>query len=124
VLDRFVDDAAPYHVAEVTFIDDDEQGSPVALAVTSDEVVSNFKRIVRAVQTLNDEQAPTPELPDDGGQLSFTIASMIDFDLDERQAVLSDRSALNRLQRVDTVLRKVLPDLELRAAMHQAQRDG
>lgn len=122
VLDRFVDADTPYHVAEVTFVEDDADASPVALAVVEDEVLSNFTRVVRAVQTLNNEIPETPPLPEDGGQLSFTIASMIDFELEERQAVLSDRSPLTRLQRVDTALRKVLPDLELRAAMHEAQR--
>jgi ATP-dependent Lon protease len=94
----------------------------VALAVSSDDVVSNFKRIVRAVHTLNDESAPVPELPDDGAQLSFAIAAMIDFDLEERQAVLAERSPLARLQRVDGVLRKVVSDLELQAAMHASRR--
>jgi ATP-dependent Lon protease len=122
VLDAFVDHEAPYHVASVSFIEDDTEFSPVALAVSSDEVVSNFKRIVRAVQTLNDEDRSVPTLPDDGAQLSFAIAAMIDFDLADRQAVLSERSPLVRLQRVDGVLRKVLPDLELRAAMHEARR--
>ncbi len=124
VLDRFVDADVPYNVAEVTFFEDDAGASLVALAVTGDEVVSNFKRIVRAVQILNDEQAESPPLPEDGGQLSFAIAAMIDFELEERQAVLSDRSPLTRLQRVDTALRKVLPDLELRAAMHEARGGG
>jgi len=122
VLDRFIEHNAPYHVAEVTLIADDEGTSPVALAVSSDDVVSNFKRIVRAVHTLNDETASVPDLPDDGAQLSFAVAAMIDFDLEERQAVLSERSPLARLQRVDAVLRKVVSDLELQAAMHAARR--
>jgi Lon protease-like protein len=122
VLDRFVEQEAPYHVAEVTLIADNPAASPVALAVLSDDVISNFRRIVRAVQTLNDESDPPPTLPDDGAQLSFAIASMIDFDLEERQAVLSERSALARLERVDAVLRRVLPDLELQAAMHEARK--
>ncbi len=124
VLDRFIQHSAPYHVAEVTLIEDEPVASPVALAVSSDDVVSNFRRIVRAVQTLNDESSPVPALPDDGAQLSFAIAAMIDFDLEERQAVLAERSPLVRLQRVDGVLRKVVSDLELQAAMHSARRVG
>ncbi len=124
VLDRFIEHSAPYHVADVTVINDEPGESPVALAVSSDDVVSNFRRIVRAVQTLNDESSPVPELPDDGARLSFAIAAMIDFDLEERQAVLAERSPLARLQRVDGVLRKVVSDLELQAAMHSARRVG
>lgn len=123
-LDRFLDQDAPYHVAEVTEFGDEAEGiSPVALAVTGDEVVAHFKRVVGAVQTLNDEPAHLPELPEDGAELAFAIAAMIDFDLQDRQAVLAERSPLVRLQRVDAVLRTVLPDLELRAALHQAQGD-
>lgn len=124
VLDRFIAHTAPYHVADVTLIDDEPCPSPVALAVSSDDVVSNFRRIVRAVHTLNDERAPIPELPDDGAQLSFAIAAMIDFDLEERQAVLAERRPLVRLQRVGDVLRRVVSDLELQAAMHAARRKG
>ncbi len=122
VLDRFIDHAATYQVADVTLIEDETGASPVALAVSGDDVVSNFKRIVRAVHTLNDETASVPELPDDGAQLSFAVAAMIDFDLEERQAVLAERSPIARLQRVDAVLRKVVSDLELQAAMHAARR--
>ncbi len=122
VLDRFVEQETPYHVADVTLIGDTAVSSPVALAVLSDDVISNFRRIVKAVQTLNDESDPPPALPDDGAQLSFAIASMIDFDLEERQAVLAERSPQERLQRIDAVLRRVLPDLELQAAMHAARK--
>lgn len=119
MLDRFVADAAPYHVAEVTTFDDDTGDSPVAVAVASDDVVSNFRRVVRAVHTLNDDDDPPPSLPDDPAQIAFAIAGMVDFDLAQRQALLESRSPMARLTLVDGVLRKVLPDLELRAAMHK-----
>ncbi len=120
-LDRFVDDPAPYHVADVTIITDDADASPVALAVSSDEVVANFKRVVRAVLTLNDDTSDVPPLPDDTAHLAYAVAAMIDVELGERQALLEERSPLARLQRIDAVLRTALPDLELKAAMHQAR---
>jgi Lon protease-like protein len=122
-LDRFVDDAAPYHVGEVHVVHDDADVSPVALAVAGDEVASNFRRVVRAVLTLNDDASDLPPLPDDMTQLAYSVASMIDVELSERQALLEERSPLARLQRIDTVLRTALPDLELKAAMHKARRD-
>jgi len=58
---------------------------------------------------------------EDPVQLAFSIGGMIDFDVMQRQALLESRSPLARLTLVDGVLRTVLPDLELRAAMHQSR---
>lgn len=121
-LDRFVDDAAPYHVGEVTLLDDNAADPPVAVAVVADEVAANFRRVVMAVHTLNDDSSPPPALPDDPAQLAFSIAGMVDFDISQRQALLESQSPMARLTLVNGVLRTVLPDLELKAAMHQARR--
>jgi Lon protease-like protein len=121
-LQRFVEDAAPYHVGEVTPLDDEGTDPPVAVAVVADEVASNFRRVVSAVHTLNDDTSPPPALPDDPAQLAFAIAGMVDFELAQRQALLESRSPMGRLTLVNGVLRTVLPDLELKAAMHQARR--
>lgn len=121
-LERIVDDAAPYLVGDVTLIGDESTDAPVAVAVVADEVASNFKRVVTAVHTLNDDTSPPPTLPDDPAQLAFSIAGMVDFELTQRQALLESRSPMSRLTLVNGVLRTVLPDLELKAAMHQARR--
>lgn len=121
-LDAFVDDSAPYHVAEVSFVNDAPGGSPVALAVAADDVAQHFKRVVKAVHTLNGTSGSVPALPDDPAQLAWSIASMIDLELDPRYQLLVERNPADRLARVDAVLRKVLPDLELRAAMADTSR--
>jgi Lon protease-like protein len=118
-LDAFVKHDAPYHVAAVTFVPDVAVGSPVALAVAANEVAANFTRVVTAVHTLNDNDGPLPSLPDDPAQLAWSIAAMIDLDVEEKYQLLADPQPTTRLARVDAVLRKVLPDLELRAAMHR-----
>lgn len=120
-LESFADDPAPYHVAHVSVVEDEPVGSPVAMAVASDEVIANFRKVVRAVLTLNDDDSAPPDLPEDGSQIAYSVAAMIDVDLAERQAILEERSAIARLQRIDTVLRTALPDLELKAAMHKAR---
>jgi Lon protease-like protein len=116
---QFVEHPALYHVAEFEAIADEPGDSPVALAVAADDVTQNFKRVVKAVHTLGDNDAPPPPLPDAPAQLPWTIASMIDFDVEQRYALLAERRPLARLTQVDAVLRRVLPDLELRAAMHR-----
>lgn len=118
-LDEFLEDAAPYHVVRGTPVDDIPDGSPVALTLAADEVASNFRRVVAAVHTLNDDERVPPALPDDPVQLPWTIGAMIDLDLDARQRLLSEQSPTARLAMIDGVLRKALPDLELRAAMHK-----
>ena len=114
----FVAHEAPYHVAAFDTIDDEPGDSPVALAVAADDVAQNFRRVVKAVQILGDNPSPPPPLPESPAQLAWTIASMIDFDVEQRYTLLAERRPLARLAQVDAVLRRVLPDLELRAAMH------
>jgi Lon protease-like protein len=118
VLDRFLDDPAPYHVIAASPLTDATGASPVALALAADEVVTRFRRVVAAVHTLNDDPSPPPPLPDDPARLPWAVAAMIDLDLGERQALLASRDPAERLTRIDAVLRKALPELELRAALH------
>jgi Lon protease-like protein len=118
-LEAFIDDDAPYHVIRAQPVEDAASGSAVALTVAADEVASNFKRVVRAVNALNDSDEPPPALPDDPRQLPWTIGAMIDLDLEARQRLLSECSPAARLAAIDAVLRKALPDLEFQAAMHK-----
>ena len=123
-LQRFVADPAPYHVADVTWVTDSPVTSHVALAVTAEEVAANFRRVIRAVQEVNGLTEPLPTLPDDPAQLAWSIGAMIDLDVEARYQLLADRAPASRLARLDTLLRKVLPDLELRAAMARGSRGG
>lgn len=118
-LTQFIEHDAPYHVAEFSLLHDEQHNSPVALAVASDDVAVNFKRVVKAVHTLNDNDGPLPSLPDDPAQLAWSIAAMIDLELEPRYRLLGECDPAKRLAQIDAVLRKVLPDLELRAAMHR-----
>lgn len=119
VLDAFVDHPAPYRMAQVTTEDDVPPDNAVAAAVLADEVATNFRRIVKAVHTLNDDQALPPPLPDDPAQLAWNIGAMIDLEYDTRYQLLALREVTARLSLIDGVLRRALPELELRAAMHQ-----
>jgi Lon protease-like protein len=123
-LDAFVEDAAPYHVADVAFVADDTVANPVALAVYSDDVASNFRRVVKAVHTINGTDEPLPTLPDDPTQLAWSIAAMVDLELEPRYQLLAERDPARRLTQVDAVLRKALPELELRAALAMKDRNG
>lgn len=123
-LERFVEDEAPYQIAEVTTFDDSTTTSHVAVAVVANEVVERFNSVVDAVQILGDNDTIAPELPDDPAQLAFAIGAMIDLELPQRQELLAERSVEKRLNMVDVVLRRALPDLELRAAMHKPAKSS
>ena len=116
-LDRVLEDPAPYLVGEVTLVEDLPDGPPVALSLAADELASDFRRVVRAVHTLNETAMVVPALPDEPAQLAWSIAAMIDLDLDARQRLLGEHLPSARLATIDGVLRNALPDLELRAAM-------
>ena len=119
VFTQLLEDDAPYHVAEVEPLPDATDATTMALMLSADDVGSRFHRVVAAVRTLNDDTREPPPLPDDPAQMAYVIASMIDLDLEEQQALLAERSPAARLTRVDAVLRRVLPDLEIRSAMHR-----
>ncbi|WP_373057825.1 LON peptidase substrate-binding domain-containing protein [Gemmatimonas sp.] len=121
-LNAFVEHDAPYHVATGTIVIDDTGALPVALAVAADEVVSNFKRVVQAVRTLNDDTNPLPDLPDDAAQVAWSVGAMIDLDLESRYRLLAERSPAARLTQIDNVLKKAIPDLELQAAIKQSKQ--
>lgn len=118
-LETFVESDALYHVASVVEVPDLSGTSAVALAVASDDVVLHFKQVVKAVQAINGEKGATPTLPDDPAQLAWTIASMLDVDLDTRYKLLAERDPGARLATVDAVLRKAIPELELQAALRK-----
>ena len=117
-LGAFLDAPTPYHQATVSTVDDDPIGNPVALAVAADELASNFRRIVNAVATLRPDGGPSPTLADHPVTLAWQIAAMVDLDYDTRVALLAATDPAARVTRLDATLRKVLPELELRAALH------
>jgi Lon protease-like protein len=122
-LERFLDDPAPYHVVAASPLPDVSSAvSPVALALTADDVAARFRRIAAAVHQINGDASPPPKLPDDPATLPWAIAAMIDLDLAERHALLAERDPAARLAKIDAVLRKALPELELRAAVEAGKR--
>lgn len=124
LLDGFIDDPAPYHLAQVRPLEDTPGTNAVALAVAADELATQFRRIVRAVEALSEEPGAPPTLADDPVTMTWQVAAMIDLDYDTRVRLLAMPEPAARVAHLDGVLRKVLPELELRAALHRSSRDG
>jgi Lon protease-like protein len=117
-LEHFVDSPLPYHLAEVVEYSDEPEPQP-ALDSLAEQVRAVFERVARAARIITEDRAALPELPDDTALLAFRIASLIDIDATQRQALLASRSPLARLREIEQVLSSAVSPLEKRARVHQ-----
>ena len=122
-LRAFVDDEAPYHVAEVERFEDDAE-SPSASVEVARRIREVFDRVGRAARAMQDDATPLPELPDDPALLSFAVAQHVDLELQDKQHLLSLRSPLARLRRLDEILSPFVESVEMRALVHQRARSN
>ena len=112
-----VESDMPYHVCRVASYDDEfEIGSE--LDALAERVRDVFQRVGKAARALADDPAPLPVLPDEPALLSFAVASVIDLDIETRQQLLTSRSPLDRLKRLDGVLSPALGALVRNAHVH------
>jgi uncharacterized protein len=99
---RLVADGAPYLRAEVTFLD--EPDGP-----TSPQLESAARRLMGRYDDMLQELAGRStgsELPDDAAQLSYHLAARLPLTPAERQQLLADVSAGERLARLIRLLRR------------------
>jgi len=123
-LERFVQDDAPYHVAEVTLFDDVEEheAGTEALAVRLREL---FLRVGRAARQIQDDTTPLPELPSTPAEVSFAIGQYIDLDVTDKQRLLASTSPSQRLRQLEDALAAVVESIEKRARIHaRAKSNG
>jgi ATP-dependent Lon protease len=120
-LDHFVEDAAPYLVAEVYLFDDEEEPDAAAATLAA-RLRELFVRVGRSARAIQDDTTPLPELPESPSDLSFAIGQFLDLDLSDKQRLLSSRSPLERLQQLDEVLAPVVESVEQRARIHTRAR--
>jgi Lon protease-like protein len=118
-LRRMVDSPEPYHVGEVVAFADDAPSDPVALLALDQRVRTRFGRVARAAGVLANDVEVTPSLPADPSLLSFVIAATLDLDAPARQRMLESRDAAARLHDLDTLLARVVDDIEARAEVHR-----
>ena len=120
-LSTFVDDAAPYHLAEVEPYDDvpetDAEIEPLAQRLRA-----LFARVATAARSIQDDTTPLPTLPDEGSALSFAIAGQIDLELADKQRLLETRSPLDRLRQLEAALAPIVESIEHRSRVHERAR--
>jgi Lon protease-like protein len=120
-LDHFVESPSPYHVADVTPVQDDVE-SEIVLDPLARRVRSLFDRVGRAARQIADDAAPLPELPEDPARTSFAMAQYIDLDLAVKQQLLSSRSPSARLRQLEQLLGNVVETIEARSRVHSRAR--
>lgn len=118
---------AAYHVGSTEPYPDVAEPSDdrATLYELAERVRASFQRVARAARQLSDDPEPVPAVDDDPAQCAFSIASMIDLDLQARQALLTSRSPIDRLRRIEAVLAPAEQALVSRAEVHvRAKSNG
>lgn len=124
MLDRYLDSARPYFVAETSAYDDVEE-PPLTLEPSAKRVRELFKRVGTAARTLTDDPDALPVLPDNPALLAFAIAALIEMEPGTRQRLLASRSPSGRLRDIEMVLSPAVDSLERRATVHvRAKSNG
>ncbi len=102
----------PYMQARIELIDEDEQDDSRTLAYMRG-VANNFLKIIDASETLSEELKVVVMNSDDPGRLADLIATNMDIEVAEKQAVLEEASPRKRLQVLSKIVLRELDVLEL-----------
>ena len=96
VLDRKVDDPAPYPVALVQPFEDDPGSEPPTDAV--EQVRELFGSYHLLLRQLHDTEPDDPDLPTDPVGMSFHVSAALDADPGVKQRLLAERSTARRVE--------------------------
>lgn len=118
----FAEVGTPYFCALVDRVED--IASADSIATLAEETKTIFRRAGEAARAMHDHTGPLPELPNDPGELSFAIAQLIDLKLEDRQRILSSRSAADRLMQLRDTLSPLLESLERGAFIHRGSKSN
>lgn len=104
---EYVDFDLPYLVGAVEYWDEEPADAPDLPKLMS-SVGDNFVDYLTLIMSLADQALPVSQLklPDHPSTLSFHIASNLQIDMNEKQELLEEPSALSRLQRELALLRR------------------
>jgi Lon protease-like protein len=104
---EYVDSDLPYLVGAIEYWDDEPAVAPDLLRLISN-VSDNFIDYLTLIMSLADQALPVSQLqlPGEPSMLSFHIASNLQIDMNEKQELLEQPSAIARLQRELTLLKR------------------
>lgn len=104
---EYVASELPYLVASIEYWDDQPVEFP-GLPRLMDDIEHSFIDYLTLIMSLADQPLPVSQLqlPTDPSMLSYHVASNLQIDMDEKQELLEEPSAVARLQREHTLLRR------------------
>lgn len=117
----YVEDTAPYLVAEVEFFEDEPGESGVD--DLSDEVFELFERMAKAAFKMGGNRGAFPEIQrSDPEALSFLITAAYNFDNDKKYHLLEMTSTRERLEELQEILVKTVDQMEASADIQSVSR--
>ncbi len=121
----YIDSGDPYLVGDVEFFEDDVDDESV-VAPIADKVFSMFERMARAAFKLSGGRGRLPEIQrTNPEQMSFLITAAFNFENELKYRLLEITSTVERLQKLDEILKQTLTQMENRAEIHSvAQTNG
>lgn len=104
---EYADEELPYLVGSIEYWDDQPVDYPDQPGLI-DDVSHSFIDYLTLIMTLADQPLPVSQLqlPADPATLSHHVASNLQIDMNEKQELLEEPSAIARLQRELTLLRR------------------
>jgi len=120
-LRELIPTALPYLIGRVETIEDEDMDAP-QLDELAAQVRANFAKFVAGMQMLSDRPSQTLPLESSPTTISFQVAGALEFDVELKQALLSGRSTLGRLEHLLRMLRPLNDELSQRVAVHRRAR--
>ncbi|HEV7643443.1 MAG TPA: LON peptidase substrate-binding domain-containing protein [Pyrinomonadaceae bacterium] len=121
--DEYAETGEPYLAGEVTYFEDREEEDAEKLGSLSEEVTGLFKRVANAAHSISGDRTPMPELPDIAPQeLSYLISAAFNFENSVKFELMKTRSTVKRLERLRTVLKKAVENIEETAMIAQVSK--
>jgi ATP-dependent Lon protease len=117
VLERVVDDPAPYHVALVQPFEDDPGSDPPPDSVT--QLRELFDAYHLLLRQLHDTEPDDPELPEDAQGMSFHVSAAVEADPGVKQRLLAQRSTARRVEALVMLLPILTARVESALKVHR-----
>lgn len=106
---ELVTDAQPYPCAKVEWIDEDDGVVPAGAVSVARRLARDYAKLIET----RTGREPQEELPRDANLLSYYLAGHLPLTTTDRQALLEDATAADRLRRAIVLLRRETALLEL-----------
>lgn len=122
ILESYKETSEPYFVGEISAFEDYESDLEILQPLAND-VHGMFQRIAKAAYDLSGAKTALPEIPQaDPQTLSFLVAAAFNLPLQQKYEFMVMRSTIERLEKLQEILKKSVQDIEEGAKIHKKAR--